>query len=116
MAHSTLGILKVLQFLENSLLKRSNLTTSLERVTNGRGLIKGQRTRRQTDEISQPPPEFSVSVFGELKKEGDLENRTVFSEADTTDKDVSELFLDPANFQTVNYSKLHPIRPNGRFS
>jgi hypothetical protein len=105
MAHSTLGILNVLQFLENALLKRSNLTSTLERVTNGRGLIKNQRSRRQTedqtDPISQPPPEFSVSVFGELKKEGELENRTVFSETDTSDKDVSELFLDPANFQTV---------------
>jgi hypothetical protein len=72
-AHSTLGILRALEFLEYALLKPTNLTDTLHNVTRGRSVT--QRTRRHSDDNAgdsfQPAPEFSVSVFGELKKEGE---------------------------------------------
>ena len=79
------------------------MSSTLRNVTRDRKII--QRSRRQVeDELSldhQQPPEFSVSVFGELKKDGDQDNLTLFEDTSSNDKDVSELFLDPANFYTV---------------
>lgn len=101
-SRSTAGIFNVLEFLDNSLLKPTNLSSTLRNVTRDRSL---KRTRRETEDefdLDHPPaPEFSVSVFGELKKEGDQDNLTLFEDASSDDKDVSELFLDPANFHSV---------------
>ena len=72
-------------------------------------------TSKVTEEShkSSQAPEFSISVFGELNKDDENDNRTILStDSKTPDKDVSELLLDPANFHQVNLNLAITKEPN----
>ena len=59
-AQSTVNILKALQFLENVLLKPSNLPNTLEKVTRGRGRGNSTRTKRDIEEEAQNGLNFKL--------------------------------------------------------